>query len=190
MTGPPATTDAPDPLEVRVLALCTGNVARSVMLGYMLCTLAAAGARPWRVRTAGTHVAEGSAMSMRTMRALENLGHLGEQRYGAHRSHQVDASDVAWADVIVATEADQVRFVRRHFPDGADRTVALGEITDVALTGGTWREVVAAAASREPRGTLDVLDPAGGDQDAYDACARELWSKAQVIAATLARDGP
>ena len=52
--------------SLRIVTLCTGNVARSVMLGYMLSTLADDSGVEWQIRTAGTHVTEGSAMSVRT----------------------------------------------------------------------------------------------------------------------------
>ena len=49
---------------LRLLTLCTGNAARSVMAGVML------GSGPFRIRTAGTHVLEGRPMSYRTRDAL------------------------------------------------------------------------------------------------------------------------
>ena len=69
-----------DDASLNILTLCTGNVARSVMLGYMLTTLAESTGQDWNVRTAGTHVAEGSAMSGRTREALKKVEELGDQR--------------------------------------------------------------------------------------------------------------
>ncbi len=114
----------PDPLgtgervsmtSLRLVTLCSGNVARSVMLGSMLTSLSDANGYGWSVRTAGTHVVEGLAVSARTRNALHSLDDLGEPHVGAHRSHQLNGDDVTWADAILTSEASQVTFVRAHF---------------------------------------------------------------------------
>ena len=64
--------------SLRIVTLCTGNVARSVMLGYMLTTLAYTNEADWKLRSAGTHVIEGSAMSSRTRDALWSIDELGD----------------------------------------------------------------------------------------------------------------
>ena len=110
---------------LKIVTLCTGNVARSVMLGYMLETLNEVSGLNWSVRTAGTHVVEGLAMSARTRDALQRIDELGAHHYNAHRSHQLLHEDVAWADVILASEADHVRYVRANFPDHAAKAVQL-----------------------------------------------------------------
>ena len=169
--------------RTRIVTLCTGNAARSVMLGYMLTTLAEANGVDWGVRTAGTHAVEGQAMSPRTLEALEKLEELGEHHFRAHRSHQLTNDDVAWADVIVAVEADHVNYVRRVHPDAHAKTVQLRSFCLLApLDGGLLVQVADVAAS-DPEPGLDVNDPAGGDQAQYDACAVELWDLAQVFAA-------
>ncbi len=62
-------------MAIKILTLCTGNAARSVMLGYMLVTLGERAAS-WSVRTAGTLVSEGHAMSARTRDALLDIPEL------------------------------------------------------------------------------------------------------------------
>jgi len=47
------------------------------MLGYMLTTLAYTNEVDWKLRSAGTHVIEGSAMSSRTRDALWSIDELG-----------------------------------------------------------------------------------------------------------------
>jgi hypothetical protein len=37
---------------------------------------------------------------------------------------------------------------------------------------------------------FDVLDPAGGDQAAYDECASQLWDLAKAFAAIVSEDAP
>jgi protein-tyrosine phosphatase len=166
---------------LKILTLCTGNVARSVMLGYMFTSLAEANGLEWSVRTAGTHVIEGSAMSARTRDALTALPDLGEHRYGQHRSHQLAGEDVEWADVIVASEASHVNFVRQNFESSAAKTVTLGQFLLEAPLDAPFEDQVRAVAALAPDEDLDVIDPAGGNQDVYDACATQLWAMAMVF---------
>jgi protein-tyrosine-phosphatase len=167
---------------MNIVTLCTGNVARSVMLGYMLVTLSEQNGYAWRVRSAGTHVVEGSAMSARTKGALENVSELGAHHYSSHRSHQLTGDDVAWANVILATEANHVRFVRQHFLEGAGTTVLLSQLLAEARSGENFDESLRSLSAREPLGVYDVRDPAGGDQAVYDEVAAQLWTMAQHFA--------
>ena len=166
---------------MNIVTLCTGNVARSVMLGYMLTTLAQNNGEDWRIRTAGTHVVEGSAMSARTRDALLGIPELTGHHFNAHRSHQLSAADVAWADVVLASEADHVNFVRAQFPDGAAKAVSLHQFVREAPLGAPFAAQVAVVAALAPSAAFDVTDPAGGDQAVYEACARMLWELAEAF---------
>jgi len=168
--------------SLKIVTLCTGNVARSVMLGYMLTALAEAAGEDWQVRTAGTHVIEGSSISRRTRDALLSIEELVPLHLGAHRSHQITAADVSWADVILASEADHVRFVQRHFDEHSYKTVQLARFVQSAPLDESIKEQLAAVASLTPLPAFDVVDPAGGDQKDYDACAQQLWELSQVFA--------
>ncbi len=154
------------------------------MLGYMLTTLAATSGEDWRIRTAGTHVTEGSAMSGRTRDALIRIEELGDHRYGAHRSHQLTHDDCEWSDVILAAEADNVRFVRATHASNADKAVQLA-LFDRFAARGSLNEQLRAASAHPPSAEFDVVDPAGGDQATYDACARQLWNLAKVFASIV-----
>jgi protein-tyrosine-phosphatase len=175
---------------LKIVTLCTGNVARSVMLGYMLTSLAEANGEQWRIRTAGTLVIEGSAMSSRTRDALLGIDELGEHQLSAHRSHQLDELDVAWADVILASEAGHVNYVRANFPAQASKAVQLHQFVRHAPLEGPFEAQLASAASLDPSPEFDVADPAGGDQAAYDACAQQLWELAQVFALLVGAEMP
>ena len=83
---------------MKILTLCTGNVARSVMHGFMLETLAETQGWEWEVRTAGTFAIENQAMSSRTLTALQGIEELGDYEFTLHRSRQITDDDVAWAD--------------------------------------------------------------------------------------------
>jgi len=167
---------------LKVVTLCTGNVARSVMLGYMLSTIAESTGQAWHLRTAGTHVTEGSAMSGRTRDALLKIEGLGDHRYGAHRSHQLTQADCEWSDVILAAEADNVNYVRANFPSFAMRAVQLAQLVRFAPTGGDIHAALRVLSTHDPSTQFNVADPAGADQVTYDACARELWELAQAFA--------
>ena len=152
------------------------------MLGYMLTTLRENAGEDWSIRSAGTWVVEGSAMSARTRDALLALDDLGVHQFGAHRSHQLTGDDAVWADVILTSEADHVRYVRSTFPRESPKAVQLAQFVRVAPLNGPLEEQLRVATSFEPSKEFDIADPAGGEQSAYDACARELWDLAQVFA--------
>ena len=159
-----------------LVVVCHANVARSVAAAHLLAAAADERALVIEVRTAGTHASDGQPASARTRTALEEvLGHA--VALGAHRSHQLDDEDVAWADLIVAMEASQVRFVRRAHPDGASRTATLAALAaGLPLGGRPLSQRVAAMdlAARDDSTADDVADPAGGDEAVYEATMREL----------------
>jgi protein-tyrosine-phosphatase len=168
-------------VTLKILAVCTGNAARSVMLGYMLTTLADASGEDWSIRTAGTHVAEGSAMSSRTRDALLQLPELAGHHYEAHRGHQLTRDDVDWSDVILACEAAHVSFVRARYPESRLKAVLLGQFLRDAPLDDSFVDQVTVVALLEPDAAFDVEDPAGRDQAAYNACATQLWEMAQAF---------
>jgi protein-tyrosine-phosphatase len=174
---------------LNIVTLCTGNVARSVMLGYMLTTLAESSGEQWHVRTAGTHVTEGSAMSARTRDALVKIEELGDHRYGAHRSHQLSEADAEWADVILCAEADNVNYVRANLAPHAYKAVQLAQFVRYAALEVGSDTQVRSAHFHEPSKEFDVVDPAGGDQATYDQCARQLWELAQAFASLVNDEG-
>lgn len=160
---------------VRIVTLCTGNAARSVMMAASLVTLAETQGRAWHLRSAGTHVGGASGVSARTLAALVRLGEVDVAGVRAHRSHQLDEADVRWADVILCAEVSHVNFVRRRFPNAASRTVGFAQLARDASPGQGLvdaTEQVARSASDE---LCDVTDPAGQEQGAYDECADVIW---------------
>jgi protein-tyrosine-phosphatase len=153
----------------RVIFLCTGNAARSVMAGAML-----EARRPdVDVITAGTHVIDGQPVSWRTRDALASVGLEAK----GHRSAQLRPPDLPTADVVVALAAEHVQWVRRAHPEAADRTVTLQRLCrDLPDGDRPLRDRVhnlhPATVDLEP--WEDVADPAGGDLPEYVACAKEL----------------
>lgn len=168
--------------------LCTGNVARSVMAGSMLAYLAEVSGVPLAVATAGTHVIEGMPVSRRTRAGLAAIDELAGAAVSRHRSHQLVAADLDRSTLVVAMEATHVGYVRRFHPEGADRTATLRRLCrDLPPGPGPLAERVAGLglAGAPLEDDEDVADPAGLEEDAYVACALELWELCQELVTRL-----
>ena len=150
------------------------------MAGFMLENLEAArGGKDLHIVTAGTHTVDGQPMGLRTRTALLGLPELAGVEFRRHRSKQVGVADVARAELVVVMEADHVRFVRRHYPEAADRTAVIRRLCEDLLPGPpSLAERVAALALAEAALSEDddVIDPAGGEGPEYEACVTELWA--------------
>lgn len=114
LTARPSTDPRARP---RLLYVCTGNAARSVMA----TVITRHRSDLFDVAGAGTHVVEGCPMGMRTRLSLEALG-LSDS---THRSTQLRFDNAEWADLIVTMEPGHVEYVRRVLPVHAHKTVTL-----------------------------------------------------------------
>ncbi len=173
---------------VELLVVCTGNAARSVMAGAMLGVLAEASGRGLRVATAGTHAVDGQPASVRTREALRAVGPAAGLDVSGHRSRSLEAPALARADLVVAMEADHVRYVRRHHPEAAARTATIRRLCRDLPPGPlplTERMAALDLAAVALDGDEDVDDPAGRDEAVYAACAAELWDLCQSLAERL-----
>jgi protein-tyrosine-phosphatase len=174
--------------NLRIVTLCTGNAARSVMAGVMLEHLSREGGIDLDVATAGTHAVEGRPMSARVRLAMGSIEVLDLSRAGAHRSHQLTEEDCAAADLVIAMEADHVAYVRRNHAVAAAKTATVRRIAselDPGDRGLHERLSTLDLAHVDLVDEIDVLDPAGRDQPAYDDCAAELWELCQALVVSL-----
>ena len=169
---------------VRILVLCHANVARSVAAAVLLEGATDERGIAIELRTAGTHATEGQPVSARTVTALQRVAGR-EVPMGSHRAHQLSDEDVEWADLIVAMEDSQVRFVRRAFPGASARVAALSAIsTELPADGRPLADRVASLglAEQQGTGTGDVEDPAGGDDAAYERAMAVLVDHCDELA--------
>jgi protein-tyrosine-phosphatase len=165
---------------LRILFVCTGNAARSVMAGAMCRALAP----DWDVATAGTHVIEGQPISWRTREAMERLGFSAD----GHRSHQLIDADAAPADLVVAFEGWHVAYIRRTHPGAAAKTATIKRwVRDLPTVSDALpvriKALDLAHAVLQPWEEVD--DPAGGDVEVVAACAREVLDLTRALVTTL-----
>ncbi len=176
ITPAPARLASPPP---KVLLICTGNAARSVIAGAALRTRA-----PWlEVQTAGTLVIDGQPMSGRTRAALVHVG-LEPPR---HASRQATPPVLAWADIIVGLSTEHIGWIRREHPDVAHRSATLVRLARDLHAGADLAARVRALdlAHVALEAWEDVDDPGGGDEEAFVDCARHIVPLVDRLAGAL-----
>ena len=163
-----------------ILILCTGNATRSVIAGAVL----AAHLPDVEVVTSGTLSIDGLPMSWRTRAGFEAVGVTPP----AHRSRQVQPADLDRATLVIGLAPEHVEWVRREHPSVAPRTATLKRLArDLPADARPLAERVAALdlAAVQLAPWEEVVDPGGGEVEAFIACAQEVVALVDDVADRL-----
>ena len=163
-----------------ILILCTGNATRSVIAGAVL----KAHLPHVEIATGGTMSIDGLPMSWRTKAGFEAVGVTPP----SHRSRQVLAEDLDRATLIVGLAPEHVAWVRRTRPSAAPRTATLKRLVlDLAADDRPLADRIAELdlAAIELQPWEEVVDPGGGEVEAFIACAEEVVPLVGDLAARL-----
>jgi protein-tyrosine-phosphatase/SAM-dependent methyltransferase len=167
-------------MHPNILILCTGNATRSVIAGAVLT----AHLPDVEIVTAGTLSVDGLPMSWRTRAGFESVGVTPPE----HRSRQVDAADLDRATVVIGLAPEHVEWVRREHPSASARTATLKRLArELSDDRRPLTERIAALdlATVELGAWEEVVDPGGGEVEAFIACAQEVVALVGDVAERL-----
>ncbi|MFV0306865.1 MAG: hypothetical protein ACK5OX_03870 [Desertimonas sp.] len=164
----------------RLLILCTGNATRSVIAGAVLRQHLP----DTEVATAGTLSIDGLPMSWRTKAGFDHVG----VPVPNHRSRQAQPVDIEHATLIIGAAPEHVAWVRREHPDAASKTATLRRLHRELA--GDERPLAQRVAELELAGVElapweEIVDPGGGEVEAFTACAREVVDLVDELVARL-----
>jgi len=166
-----------------LLVVCHANVTRSVAAASLL---RASLPPTFAIRTGGTHAVDGQPVSTRTREALGALASAAEVT--GHRSRLLDDGDLDWADLVLTMEASQVRWLRQRYPSSAPKVGLLAFVARALPRGPsplTERIAAMQLELEEPFDVDDVIDPAGGEADAYESTIEVLVTTCAALADRL-----
>jgi len=163
-----------------LLILCTGNATRSVIAGAVLRNHLP----DVEIATAGTLSIDGLPMSWRTRAGFDAIGVAAPN----HRSRQARAEDLDRATLVIGLAPEHVEWVRREHPSAAARTATLTRLVHHLATDGRPLDARVAEldlAQAELGPWEEVVDPGGGEVEAFTACAREVVGLVDALVARL-----
>jgi protein-tyrosine-phosphatase len=136
------------------------------------------------VMTAGTMSIDGLPMSWRTRAGFEAVG----LDRPSHRSRQVTAADLDRATLVIGLAPEHVEWVRREHPRAAARTATLKRLVrDLPADDRPLADRLAGLqlADVELGHWEEVVDPGGGEVEAFTACAHEVVALIEALAPRL-----
>jgi protein-tyrosine-phosphatase len=139
------------------------------------------------VLTAGTLSIDGLPMSWRTNAGFEAVG----LPRPPHRSRQVTPDDLDRATLVVGLAPEHVEWVRREHRAAAERTGTLRRLArELPADGRPLPQRVAdlGLADVELGGWEEVVDPGGGEVEAFTACAYEVVELVEQLAGRIGTD--
>jgi protein-tyrosine phosphatase len=182
-----------------VLVVCTGNLCRSPMFEAVLRAGLGERRAPVGVLSAGVSAVD-RPIDPRTLQVIERWGLRTETGldFGAHRARKVRPAWLRRADLIVAMERQHVRELVLLDPAALPRTFTAREIERFSSHSGIAAHDVTAADLRSwaagmhsrrsmrdlmsTSGRYDIVDPLRASDDAFAACADEIWRIAMLTA--------
>ncbi|WP_040288649.1 low molecular weight protein arginine phosphatase [Alicyclobacillus hesperidum] len=141
---------------MNILFVCTGNTCRSPMAAAFLRHLAAQEGVSWTVDSAGLYALDGQPMTRHAVDALIRRHVVAP----THAAKRLTRELLLLADVVLVMTHGHLQALRDMFPEVAHKVYT--------LTAFAHRQ------AEEQAG--DVMDPFGGDEHAYEACADSLFA--------------
>ena len=139
-----------DEAKPKLMFLCTGNAARSVMAKVITQSRSDL----FELSGAGTHAIENCPMGNYTRKALASIGL--EDR--THRSRQLNPYNADEVDLIIAMATDHVQYVRRNHPEVAYKTATFKRLVrDLGKVGVRGEEERSGDAEMGGSGVRDGL---------------------------------
>ncbi len=167
---------AVDPPSCRtVLVVCFGNLCRSPMAEALLRARLPRDA--WRVTSAGTHAIGGDPP---TEGAIDAVSRLAGLDISAQRSSPLVQFMLSEADHVLTMSRQQALETAALSPAAASKTRLLG-----AFAPATGKSAGPADPFGRRADALEIADPMGLDQAAYDACCERIVACADAATAWL-----
>ncbi|GMA50917.1 protein-tyrosine-phosphatase [Alicyclobacillus contaminans] len=156
---------------MHLLFVCTGNTCRSPMAAFLAQREVSERGLDWVIQSAGLYAMPGQPLSSLAADALTRRG----VPLQAHQAQPVTAELVAWADAILVMTAAHEWDLLRRFPEAAGKTARLGRFL----------------ADAPPAAAVicDIVDPFGGADAEYEACADDLSKAVRGLIEHLATKG-